>query len=116
MLILDNLTSLTVGLNENVKQKWSPINQWLLRLRGMGVSIIIIDHANREGNLRGTNSKIDNINNNIFIEHDENYHIDTVAMIVQFKKGRDLKPGEGADVKLKLEGNSQEGLRLVQYS
>jgi len=45
LLILDNLSSLTVGLRENDSDGWSPIQEWLLRLRRRGISVLIVHHA-----------------------------------------------------------------------
>lgn len=61
VLILDNKSSLTPGIDENVKKDWDTINQWLLRLRGKGISVILITHQGWKGdNPRGTSSLEDN--------------------------------------------------------
>lgn len=61
LLILDNLASLTPGIDENVKKEWDPINQWLLDLRAMNVAVIMVHHENKSGFQRGTSSREDNI-------------------------------------------------------
>ena len=56
-LILDNLSSLTAALRENDSDSWSPIQQWLLRLRRRGISVLIVHHAGKGGEQRGNADK-----------------------------------------------------------
>src|SRR6266567_1795144 len=57
MVIIDNLTSLTGGLRENDGDAWSPFQQWLLRLRRRGISVLIIHHGGKGGEQRGSADK-----------------------------------------------------------
>jgi putative DNA primase/helicase len=59
LLILDNLSSLTAGLRENDSDAWSPIQEWLLRLRRRGISVLIVHHAGKRGALKTGAIKID---------------------------------------------------------
>lgn len=61
VLIMDNQASLTTGLNENTKPAWDPINQWFLKLRTMGVAVILVHHSNKGGSDRGHSCKRDNL-------------------------------------------------------
>src|SRR5262245_60116580 len=49
LLILDNLSSLTAVIRDNDAESWSPIQDWLLRLRRRGISVIIVHHAGKGG-------------------------------------------------------------------
>jgi hypothetical protein len=40
---------------------WSVINQWLLYLRSMGKSVIIVHHNSKRGTQRGTSHRSDNL-------------------------------------------------------
>ena len=62
LLIIDNLASLTPGLDENVKKDWNPINQWLLKLRSSGIAVIMVHHTGKDGHQRGTSAREDNLN------------------------------------------------------
>jgi KaiC/GvpD/RAD55 family RecA-like ATPase len=112
VLILDNLTSLTDGMNENVKMEWAPINRWLLNLRGMGVTTILVHHANKGGKDRGHSSIRDNLDNIVVLKR-KSKTVDKVHVTARFEKGRHLKPGEGADVELELVKTDSGGLKLV---
>ena len=50
---IDNIASLTPGIDENSKQEWDPINQWLLELRFNGITSILAHHTNRAGGSGG---------------------------------------------------------------
>jgi putative DNA primase/helicase len=56
-IILDKLSSLTAGLRENDSDAWSPIQEWLLRLRRRGISVLIVHHAGKRGEQRGSADK-----------------------------------------------------------
>jgi len=55
--VIDNLASLTSGLDENAKKDWDPINSWLLELRFAGISTIMLHHVNKDGGQRGTSAR-----------------------------------------------------------
>ena len=57
LLVLDNLSSLTAALRENDSDSWSPIQDWLLRLRRRGISVLIVHHAGKAGGQRGNVDK-----------------------------------------------------------
>lgn len=49
LIILDNLLSLVANSDPNEIRDWDPINKWLVRLRAMGISIILIHHSTKKG-------------------------------------------------------------------
>jgi len=59
LLILDNVSSLMPGIPENSKEDWDPINQWLIALRHLHVSVIIVHHAGKGNTQRGTSGRED---------------------------------------------------------
>lgn len=61
MLILDNISCLFSGLNEDSKQDWEPINAWLIRLRHRGLATVLAHHAGKGGQQRGTSGREDNL-------------------------------------------------------
>jgi len=89
LIVLDNLSSLTPGIDENSKQEWDPINQWLLDLRFNGISVIMLHHTNKGGGQRGTSGREDNIDMSILLENPSDYVIeDGCRFIPKFSKGR----------------------------
>ena len=59
ILILDNLSCLFPGLNENDKEAWDPINHWLISLRQLEITVIMVHHAGKSGLQRGTSGRED---------------------------------------------------------
>jgi len=87
--IIDNLASLASGLDENKKQDWDPINQWLLELRFAGMSTIMLHHVNKEGGQRGTSAREDNIDASILLKSPYDYTPeDGARFIAHFTKAR----------------------------
>lgn len=100
IVVIDNISSLVPGVNENAKQDWDPINQWLLSLRRTGNSVILIHHANKKGGDRGHSGRLDNLDNVIVLE--DVGAADQVKFQVIFQKCRYLKPGDGKPFILEL--------------
>ena len=87
--VVDNLASLASGLDENAKQEWDPINQWLLELRFAGVSTIMMHHTNKNGGQRGTSAREDNIDTSILLKRPGDYSPDEgCRFILSFSKAR----------------------------
>lgn len=61
LLILDNLSSLAPGIDENDKMAFDPVNRWLLELRFQGVSVIMAHHTGKSGQQRGTTAHEDHV-------------------------------------------------------
>jgi putative DNA primase/helicase len=61
VLILDNLSTLASGMRENEADSWELVNPWLLDLRRRKIAVVIIHHAGRSGEMRGTSKREDNV-------------------------------------------------------
>ena len=61
LLILDNLSSLAPGIDENDKMAFDPVNRWLLELRFQGVSVVMAHHTGKSGQQRGTTAHEDHV-------------------------------------------------------
>lgn len=59
VLVLDNLSCLFNGINENDADAWEKVLPWLLSLRRARITVIIIAHAGRNGLMRGTSRRED---------------------------------------------------------
>ncbi len=59
VLVLDNLSCLVSGIDENSGVDWEKILPWLLDLRRAHVTVVFIHHAGREGYLRGHSKRED---------------------------------------------------------
>lgn len=79
LVILDNLASLCSAGKENETESWVPVQRWLLDLRRRGLSVLVVHHAGKNGDQRGTSARED--------------LMDTV---IALKRPADYRPEEGA--------------------
>jgi KaiC/GvpD/RAD55 family RecA-like ATPase len=106
VLILDNISSLFMGLDENKKKDWEIVIQWLLRLRTKGIAVVLVHHAGKSGAQRGTSGREDHLDTVIKLEEiPAQIQIAEARFIVRFTKSRgaygpDIEPFEA---KLNLE-------------
>jgi putative DNA primase/helicase len=86
LLILDNLSTLTAVIRDNDAESWNPIQEYLLQLRRRNISVLIVHHANKGGQQRGTSRRED--------------VLDTV---INLRRPSDYEPTEGARFEVHIE-------------
>ena len=59
LVVLDNLSTLFRSGKEYDSDSWLPVQEWLLRLRSRGKSVLLIHHAGKSGQQRGTSRRED---------------------------------------------------------
>ena len=59
VLVLDNLSCLFTGINENDADAWERVLPWLLSLRRHRIAVVFVAHAGRNGLMRGTSRRED---------------------------------------------------------
>jgi hypothetical protein len=59
VLVLDNLSSLFRGVEENSADDWEKILGWLLKCRRYGISVVLFHHSGKNGDQRGTSRRED---------------------------------------------------------
>lgn len=74
LLILDNLSSLAPGIDENEKMAFDPVNRWLLELRFHDVATLMAHHTGKSGKQRGTTAHED--------------HVDTAIQLNETRKAK----------------------------
>lgn len=89
VLLLDNISCLCPGLDENDKEAWDAINQWFLELRFLGITVIFLHHAGKSGRQRGTSGREDALDIVINLSAPPRYlPTDGAKFIVSFEKAR----------------------------
>ena len=73
LLILDNLSTLCANRSESASDAWTPIQEWLLKLRRRGISVLFIHHAGINGRQRGTSRREDVLDTVIALRRPEDY-------------------------------------------
>ena len=87
--IVDNLSALAPGIDENSKREFDPINQFFLELRFAGISTIILHHTGKKGGQRGTSAREDIIDTSIILKKPSDYSASQGArFVLSFTKSR----------------------------
>jgi putative DNA primase/helicase len=96
VLILDNLSTLATG-KENEGDEWLPVQSWLLSLRRRGVAVVLIHHAAKGGQQRGTSRREDILDTTVALRHPEDYNPTEGARFeVHLEKARGIHGDEAA--------------------
>lgn len=102
LLIVDNISTLARGGRENEAESWLPVQQWALRQRRAGRSVLFVHHAGKGGQQRGTSRREDVLDTVVALRRPADYRPDEGARFeVHFEKARgfhgdDAKPFEAA--------------------
>jgi hypothetical protein len=79
VIIFDNVSTLFRTGQENESQSWVPVQDWLLKLRREGRSVVIIHHANKGRAQRGTSKRED-----------------VLDVVLNLREPSDYEPSEGS--------------------
>jgi putative DNA primase/helicase len=102
MVVVDNLATLGRHGRENETESWLPLQNWLLGLRRSGKSVLVVHHAGKGGNQRGTSAKEDILDTVIALRRPDDYESEAGARFeVHLEKARgvfgpEAKPFEAA--------------------
>ena len=95
LVVLDNLSTLIRSGKESESDSWLPVQEWVLRLRSKGKSVLLIHHAGKGGQQRGTSRREDVLDTVIALREPENYNPESGACFeVHFEKNRGLYGNE----------------------
>lgn len=101
VIVVDNLSCLVrASGKENDAESWIKVQEWALRHRCNGRSILFVHHSGKSGSQRGTSKKEDVLDVVICLKRPANYSVDEGAVFeVHFEKARhfsgdDLEPFE----------------------
>lgn len=86
VIIIDNLSCLVRAPKENEADGWLPVQDWALRMRATGRSVIFIHHAGKGGQQRGTSKRED-----------------LLDVVMVLKRPLDFKPDQGARFEIHFE-------------
>lgn len=91
LVIVDNISTLCKFGKENDAESWLPVQQWILSLRKRGISVLLIHHAGKGGNQRGTSKREDILDTVINLKHPSDYKPSNGAQFeIHFEKARGM--------------------------
>lgn len=106
LIIVDNISTLC-GAKENDADGWTPVQQWALRMRASGRSVLFIHHSGKGGNQRGTSRREDVLNTVIALRRPADYDPSSGAVFeVHFEKGRGIHGDDVKPIEAKLSTNN----------
>lgn len=133
LIIIDNLSSMTAGFDENGNSEMDTMLRWLLKLRSQGYAVVLVHHAGKNGDQRGGSRREDFLNTSIKlteVSKSNGDNVDGASFNIEFVKLRGLRPtpdklkvelvsGEQGGVKWKTEGAEilpayYEALRIIR--
>lgn len=97
LIIVDNLSCLVRGGGrENDSESWISVQEWALRLRSRGKSVLFIHHSGKSGAQRGTSKREDVLDVVLLLKRPTNYDQSEGCHVeIHYEKARGLT---GADV------------------
>jgi RecA-family ATPase len=103
-LVIDNISTLVNGGRENDADSWDAMQAWLLQLRRRGVSVLLIHHAGRGDNARGTSKREDVLDTVIQLKRPEDYDMEEGARFeVHLTKARGVVGDDAQPFEAKLD-------------
>jgi len=110
LLVLDNMSTLMNGGPENDAESWISMQAWLLQLRRRGVTVLVVHHASRGGNARGTSKREDVLDTIVQLKHPDGYDpAEGARFEVHLTKARGVFGEDAAAFEATLE-TSEEGI------
>jgi putative DNA primase/helicase len=85
LVVLDNLSSL-VGFRRNDPDSWTNVQRWLMAMRRAGIAVLVVHHANKSGDQRGTSRRED-----------------VLDVVMAMRRPGDYEPQDGARFEIHFE-------------
>lgn len=97
LVVLDNLSAWARSGKENEAESWTCISDWLLTLRRRGIAVLMVHHAGKNGEQRGTSKREDLLDTSIKLHRAIDYDPKQGAQFTwSFSKARHMY-GDDAD-------------------
>jgi putative DNA primase/helicase len=89
LIIVDNISTLCLNTKENEADSWLPVQEWALKMRASGRSVLFVHHAGKGGNQRGTSKREDMLYTVIALKRPDDYKPkDGAVFQIHFEKAR----------------------------
>ncbi len=108
VLVLDNRSALCRGMEENSNDDWEAVLDWLLDLRRRNVTVIIVNHAGRNGAMRGASRPEDAAHWIIRLREDSCGDDSEKVIVSTFTKCRNCPPKDALPIRWTLEVREEQ--------
>ncbi len=121
LIVIDNLSAAVRTGRENESESWLPVQQWALRHRAAGRSVLFVHHAGKNGQQRGSSKKTDVLDLVVQLRRPSDYEpIQGARFELHVEKGRHLQGDEGKALEVQLatapDGSHSWTWRTVEQS
>ncbi len=120
LVVIDNLSAWCRTGRENEAESWHPVATWILQLRRRGLAVLLIHHAGKGGQQRGTSKREDLLDVVIGLSRPADYEPSQGAVFVlEFTKARNLAGDDAQSLELQLAGDETRAVwqcRTVEAS
>jgi hypothetical protein len=104
VFIIDNLSTAASGMAENDNDAFDHVKSWLLELRGRKITVIIVHHAGRNGQMRGASRREDMAHWIISLK-DDSGDGEMKAWVTHFQKCRNCQAMEAPTLRWTIATN-----------
>lgn len=104
LIIIDSISTVCRSGVENEAESWLPIQNWALKQRAQGRSVLFVHHSGKTGKQRGTSRREDVLDAVIGLRRADDYSAESGAEFeVVFEKNRSFYGQDAAPFRAKIE-------------
>src|SRR5439155_779546 len=114
----DNLSTLCTTGSESASDALVPMQNWLIKLRRQGITVLPVHHAGTNGRQRGTSRREDTLDTVIALRRPEDYSPEQGARFeIHFEKLRNRVDAVGAmPFEARLETSDVDGQQSIRWA
>lgn len=114
LIVVDNISTLCRNGAENEADSWLGVQEWALRQRAAGRTVMFIHHAGKGGQQRGTSKREDVLDTVVALRRPSNYDPAQGAVFeLHFEKSRGFAGADARPFEAALVSDDQGGLDWV---